>query len=219
MFIKEYYIQLPFIIMRLIFHLAGENELVVSNYLEKLLNKLKAKVGLIDQPHDNEDAEMMSKEEEVKFEEILFFRIAFEFTKMYRADRSVEYLDHLEAITVTFEDYSQVFQYLLTSPDFTRNRIVFSEWVKYSLQLAIEDEVTRRNLVSLMFSYIAHVHHSYNDYQHMLKYERMVIEDQDQRTLDLAMEGSHEEHDGGYTDDDQDKQVIEIEIREFRDLD
>ena len=70
-----------------------------------------------------------------------------------------------------------------------------------------------------MFSYIAHVHHSYNDYQHMLKYERMVIEDQDQRTLDLAMEGSHEEHDGGYTDDDQDKQVIEIEIREFRDLD
>ena len=47
----------------------------------------------------------------------------------------------------------------------------------------------------------------------------MVIEDQDQRTLDLAMEGSHEEHEGGYTEDDQDKQVIEIEIREFRDLD
>ncbi len=33
-FIKEYYIQLPFIIMRLIFHLAEEDETKVAKYLE-----------------------------------------------------------------------------------------------------------------------------------------------------------------------------------------
>ena len=37
MFIKEYYIQLPFIIMRLVFHMAGEEDLIVAKYLQKIL--------------------------------------------------------------------------------------------------------------------------------------------------------------------------------------
>ncbi len=41
MFIKEYYIQLPFILMRFIFHLVGENDVIVSSYLDRLLNNLK----------------------------------------------------------------------------------------------------------------------------------------------------------------------------------
>jgi hypothetical protein len=52
--------------------------------------------------------------EVVTFEEILFFRIAFEFTKMYRSDRSVEFQEHLEQLTVSFDDYNQIFAYLLT---------------------------------------------------------------------------------------------------------
>jgi|LauGreDrversion4_2_1035121.scaffolds.fasta_scaffold35483_3 hypothetical protein len=52
--------------------------------------------------------------EVVTFEEILFFRIAFEFTKMYRSDRSVEFQEHLEQLTVSFDDYNQIFTYLLT---------------------------------------------------------------------------------------------------------
>ncbi len=55
-----------------------------------------------------------SNMEEVTFEEILFFRIAFEFTKMYRSDRSVEFQEHLEQLTVSFDDYNQIFTYLLT---------------------------------------------------------------------------------------------------------
>ena len=75
------------------------------------------------------------------------------------------------------------------------DRLVFSEWVKFSLQLAIEDEVTRRNLVSLMFGYIGKVNHSYRDYQHVLKYKRMVIKDDpDMRALDLAMEGNNQDN-------------------------
>lgn len=140
LFVKEYYIQIPFIIMRFVFALAGESDLVVAQYLESLFTKLMASAGL-------EDLQMR---EEITFEEILFLRIAFEFSKLYRSDRSAEYIEQLEKLTPSFEDYSEIFQRLQSSA----SRLVFSEWVKYSLQLAIEDEVTRRNLVSLMFTYI-----------------------------------------------------------------
>jgi hypothetical protein len=43
--------------------------------------------------------------------------------------------------------------------------------------MPIEDEVTRRNLVSLMFELVGQVHNSYNDYQHLLKYKRYLIKD------------------------------------------
>jgi hypothetical protein len=75
LFVKEYYIQLPFIIMRFIFSLVGEDDLVVARYLEKILTKLKSKAGLI----DHEDLT-----EPLNFEEILFLRIAYEYIKMYK---------------------------------------------------------------------------------------------------------------------------------------
>lgn len=89
---------------------------------------------------------------------------------MYHADRSQEFLDFMDQISLSFEDYAAIFQYLLEREyhnqysDEAPNRLIFSEWVKFSLQLAIEDEVTRRNLVSLMFNYIGKVEHSYIDY-------------------------------------------------------
>lgn len=48
MFIKEYYIQLPFIIMRLLFHIAAEDDLIVVRYLQKILQKLKIKANILD---------------------------------------------------------------------------------------------------------------------------------------------------------------------------
>ena len=48
MFIKEYYIQLPFIIMRFIFTLASEDDTVVAKYMDKILTKLRVKSGLLD---------------------------------------------------------------------------------------------------------------------------------------------------------------------------
>jgi hypothetical protein len=68
------------------------------------------------------------------------------------------------------------------------SRLLFSEWVKFSLQLPIEDEVTRRNLVSLMFEFVGHVYNSYHDYQHLLRYKRFLIKDQDMKSLELAMD-------------------------------
>ena len=80
MFIKEYYIQLPFIIIRLIFHLAGENDLIVAKYLEQIILKLKVRSNLI--VSDN------NMSEGIKFEEILFLRICYEFIRIYKVDRS-----------------------------------------------------------------------------------------------------------------------------------
>jgi hypothetical protein len=98
----------------------------------------------------------------------------------------------MDKIALTFEDYNSIFNYLLNREDnydVIPNRLVFSEWIKFSLQLSIEDEVTRRNVVSLMFTYIGQPQHSYQDYMYLLKYKRIMIRDCDARTLDLAMEG------------------------------
>ena len=86
----------------------------------------------------------------------------------------------LDDIKPSFEEYQAIFNYLLTNyplepvkfigkdnkeqEGVMPSRLIFSEWMKFSLQLAIEDEVTRRNLVSLMFQYIAQINHSYEDY-------------------------------------------------------
>lgn len=122
MFIKEYYIQLPFIIMRFIFTLASDDDTLVSRYMEKILVKLRAKSGLLER--------MGTDDEPLTFEELLFLRIAYEYTKMYRHERSAEFIDHLDRISLSFDDYAHIFEYLLTSEE---GRLVFSEWVKFSL--------------------------------------------------------------------------------------
>ena len=97
----------------------------------------------------------------------MFLRIAYEYLKMYKADRSQEFIDFIDGISSGFEEYSQIFTYLLMANQEEEegpNRLIFSEWVKFSLQLPIEDEVTRRNLVSLMFELVGRVENSFRDY-------------------------------------------------------
>jgi hypothetical protein len=57
MFIKEYYIQLPFILMRFIFAVAHEDDLIVARYMGSVLNKLKRRSGLevVENSHSEHD--------------------------------------------------------------------------------------------------------------------------------------------------------------------
>ena len=115
--------------MRFIFQLVGEGEedVSVARYIETILTKLKSKAGVIDTRPDHIP---------LKFEEILFLRIAYEYLKMYKADRSQEFIDYMDGISIGFEEYSQIFNYLLTldqEEDEGPNRLIFSEWVKFSL--------------------------------------------------------------------------------------
>lgn len=102
---------------------------------------------------------------------------------------------------------------------------MFAEWVKYSLQLPIEEEVTRQNLVSLMFQYIGQMSHTYEDYRHLLKGGRFLLanDDHEGATHGFAIDDySHIEEEEYEQDVNENstgqEQVIEIEIREFRDL-
>ena len=97
LFVKEYYVQLPFIIIRFIFSLAGEDDAGVARYLESILTKLKGKAGLL----DHEDLQ-----EPLTFEEVLFLRIAYEYVKVYKADRSSEFIDLMDGISIGFEEYN-----------------------------------------------------------------------------------------------------------------
>ncbi len=47
MFVKEYYIQLPFIIMRYVLLLLGDDDLKLARYLETIINRLKYKAGVL----------------------------------------------------------------------------------------------------------------------------------------------------------------------------
>lgn len=193
---------MPFIILRFICQLCYDDDMVLARYMERILNKVRVQSGLI---IEGEDQDM----DDLQFEEMLFLRVAMEFTKKYRGDRSVEFFEHLDKIALSFEDYSQIFDHLLnkdcgdTSCE-APNRLIFGEWVKFSLQLAIEDEVTRRNLVSLMFNFIGQVTHSYRDYQHLLLYKRLSIRDTDLRSVELAMDGQEFEMDEPIVNGQQD---------------
>jgi hypothetical protein len=94
-----------------------------------------------------------SDENTVSFEEILFLRIAFEFSKMYRIDRSEEFIEALESMMIDYETYNDILEMLVSKDD--SDRMIVGEWVKFSLQLPIEEEVVRRNLVTLMFNFIS----------------------------------------------------------------
>lgn len=100
--------------MRLVFHLLEEDEIRVANYLKGIMKKLKVKANLIE-PDDGMDDETV----QISFEEVLFLRIAFEFSKMYRKDRSSEYLDLLDEITPNFDDFYAIFNHLLKNPAMT----------------------------------------------------------------------------------------------------
>ncbi|CDW89230.1 at hook motif family protein [Stylonychia lemnae] len=242
MFVKEYYMQLPFIIMRFIFHCLGEEEVKLCQYLEQILKRLRDLAGISQNQQDHD-----MNHEIVLFEEILFLRIAFEFTKMYKKDRQQEYLERIDEIQVDFEQYQKIFFYLLKNPpmikvqnpdmksDLSKNddlqkelmmpdRLVFSEWLKFSLQLSIEDEITRRNLVSLMFNYIGKTRYSYLDYQYFLRHSRFILKDSDEE-MSFGLQQSSDNSSDYEADFDeineqqnQEEQIIQIEIRAFGDL-
>ena len=97
----------------------------------------------------------------MRFEEILFIRILFEFSKLKRRERSDEYLNKFDEIELSFDDYCKIFNYFLNSlpqnageEQIHENRLIISEWLKFSLQLNYKEETTRNGLIHLMFNFI-----------------------------------------------------------------
>ena len=45
---------------------------------------------------------------------------------------------------------------------------MLGEWTKFSLQLNLQDEVVRSNLISLVFTIASKIENSFADYEHLL---------------------------------------------------
>ena len=89
------------------------------------------------------------------------------------------------------------------------------EWLKLSHQLKQDDEQVKSSLVSMMFNYIQEVQNSFHDYQHLLKAPINLdangeILDFESLKLDVHMQGEQEQ--------EQEEQVLEVDIRDFHDL-
>lgn len=110
----------------------------------------------------------------VTLEEVLFVRITYEFMKMQRINKEkdqhfLDFLVYLDTLVPSFEDYIEIFKIILNQQP--ADRQLLSEWIKFSLQIGVEDEVTRINIVTFMYTYIADIEHSFSDYMHLLKYK------------------------------------------------
>ena len=57
---------------------------------------------------------------------------------------------------------------------FTR-RAILGEWLKFSMQLNVQDEVVRKNLTGLCFELISKIEYSYTDYEHLLKRRTQLL--------------------------------------------
>ena len=145
---------------------------------------------------------------EVSFEDFLFLRIAFEFSKFSRGERTAAFLENIDKIVPDFDTYQRIFLKLLGK---SKDRFMFAEWLKFSLELNIADDCTRKNLVSLMFNYIGQLQYSFQDYEHLLKGK--MIMGTEITPYQEQVDNEDEEMDQNIADE-----VIEIEVKGFQNL-
>ena len=91
------------------FHCLGENEIQIAQFLEQILLRLKIQAGIVKKDQEMNETHI----NEVLFEDLLFLRIAFEFSKMYRRDRQPDFVDYIDQISLDFNQYNVIFNYLL----------------------------------------------------------------------------------------------------------
>ena len=109
-------------------------------------------------------------------------RTMFEFVKINRLSLPGEFLNTLEEIVPDIDNYKSIFNYILNElpPNkvnyFQYNRQILSEWIKFALQLNVEDEDIKNAIVSLMFDFAGQLQHSFVDYKHLLKGNKLIID-------------------------------------------
>ena len=140
----------------------------------------------------------------VTFEEILLLRLTFELNRSTKDQRSLFYLDRIEEIIPEYDDYRKITFALanMEEPDlpqidpkaekispypsgqvgFTR-RAILGEWIKFSLQMNIQDEIIRKNLTTLCFELIGKIEYSYADYEHLLKKKTQLLKFNDDSSM------------------------------------
>ena len=141
-----------------------------------------------------------SEQKPITFEEVLLLRMAFELNRSTSNLRTQYYLDALERILPEFREYraitfaichmdepdlpqidpavEKIWPYPEGQQGFTR-RAILGEWIKFSIQLNVEDEVVRKSLTSLCFELVRRVEYSFSDYEHLLRQKQQLIKASD----------------------------------------
>lgn len=71
----------------------------------------------------------------------------------------------------------------------TRDRPALAEWLKYSLQLNVEDETIRSSLVNLLLELVSETHHSFDDYERHLGNARQIIVNGEPQEYEIVIDG------------------------------
>ena len=83
--------------------------MIIANYAEVLIKKFKrfATYGKMqyEDANFNDFEQYKLDPNKVKFEEVLFLRILYEFSKTFSRERSVEFMEKLDDILPEFDDY------------------------------------------------------------------------------------------------------------------
>lgn len=167
------------------------SDLIIAGYAGRLINKFKRLAGCVDEDNPlqidkSEDVEDLllvygpqedAHDESRFFLEVAFLRMLLEYSKWCWQQMSEEYRAKIDSIIPSFEDYAKIFDYFLNGLDSTgikvgEQRPILTEWLKFSLQLNVDDVTTRNNLTNLLFRFIGETHHSFKDYEHLLKHGR-----------------------------------------------
>lgn len=106
----------------------------MAHQLVRIIDKVKVTFGILDESSiKNEDNMQIDtyKKQELHFEELLFLRIAFEYSKMNKKERSDEFFEILDKSMPTYSQYEEIFNKILHMKPI--NRLILSEWLKFSL--------------------------------------------------------------------------------------
>ena len=55
------------------------------------------------------------------------------------------------------------------------NRLILSEWLKFSIQLNCREETTRNSLLSFLQNLIQTTYNSFEDYKYLLKDKKFIL--------------------------------------------
>lgn len=99
----------------------------------------------------------------------------------------------------------------------TLDRPALAEWLKFSLQLNVEDETIRGSLVNLLLELVSETHHSFDDYQHHLGNQTQIIVNGVPQDYEVVIDGEHPTQGEALSAEDA-FQVISQELKAFSDL-
>ena len=141
-------------------------------------------------------------------------RLIYEFAKSTRHQRDGAFMDLLfDEMNLQFEHYAPIYRLLLRSGD----RPALAEWLKFSLQLNVEDETIRGSLINLLLELVSETHHSFDDYQHCLGNQQQIIVNGAPRDYEVVIDGD-EPSGGEAIKADEALEIIAGEPRKYNDL-